>query len=66
MPDLPHWPDREQPFDHANSQVFAFIMARCGVSTKTAVRIFDSARQKGVIRFNRDSKLWCGVKGGAT
>lgn len=65
MPPLPHWPDRTKPFDYANSQVIAFIMARCDVSQKTATRIFDSANQKKVIRFNHDTKLWCGVTGGA-
>ena len=65
MPSLPHWPNRDQPFDYANSQVIAFIMARCDVSQKTAIRIFDSANQKGVIRFDRQTRLWCGEKGGA-
>ena len=65
MPALAHWPDRDQPFDYANSQVIAFIMARCDVSQKTAIRIFDSANQKGVIRFDQQTKRWSGVKGGA-
>ncbi len=65
MPSLPHWPDRDQPFDYANSQVIAFIMDRCDVPLKTAIRIFDSAGHKGVIRFNRETRLWCGRKGGA-
>jgi len=65
MPGLNHWPERNQPFEYANSEVTAFIMARCGVSQKTAARIFDSANKKGVIKFNRDTSLWCGVKGGA-
>lgn len=65
MPPLTHWPDRSQPFDYARSEVIAFIMSRCGVPQSTAVRIFNSANDKGVIRFNRDTKLWCGVKGGA-
>jgi len=65
MPALSHWPDRSLPFDYGRSEVIAFIMARCGVGLRTAVRIFDSASHKGVIRFSRDSKLWCGTKGGA-
>ena len=64
MPLLRHWPDRDQPFDHGRSEVIAFIMACCDVSLKTAIRIFDSARRKGVIRFDHETQLWCGAKGG--
>lgn len=64
MPVLRHWPDRDQPFDHGRSEVIAFIMARCDVALKTAIRIFDSARRKGVIRFDHETQLWCGTKGG--
>ena len=64
MPALPHWPDRNQPFDYANSEVMDFIMARCDVALKTAIRIFDSARSKGVIAFDHETQLWCGEKGG--
>lgn len=62
MPELSHWPDRERPFDIARSGVIAFIMARCDVGQKTAVRIFDSARRKGVIAYNHETGLWRGVK----
>ena len=64
MPLLRHWPDRDQPFDHGRSEVIAFIMARCDVALNTAIRIFDSARRKGVIRFDHETQLWCGTKGG--
>jgi hypothetical protein len=64
MPQLLHWPDRDQPFDYANSEVIAFITARCGVSQTNAIRIFDSARRKGVIKFDPITKIWCGTKGG--
>jgi hypothetical protein len=64
MPALSHWPDRNQPYDDSRSEVLAFIMARCEVSLKTAIRIFDSAKRKGVIVFNRGTMLWCGTKGG--
>lgn len=65
MPTLSHWPDRNQPFDHANSQVLAYVRDRFGISTDLAIRVFDYARYKKVICFNRETSLWCGVKGGA-
>lgn len=64
MPELSHWPDRSQPFDHARSEVIAHIIERFGVSLDLAVRIFHYAKSKKVIRFNRDTRLWCGAKGG--
>ncbi len=64
MPPLSHWPDRDQPFDHARSEVIAFIMARCDVPQRTAIRIFDSANHRGVIKFDHETRLWCGTKGG--
>ena len=64
MPALSHWPDRSKPFDYADSEVIAFITARCGVSQTNAIRIFDSARPKGVLKFDHETKLWCGTKGG--
>jgi hypothetical protein len=65
MPTLSHWPDRNQPFDHANSQVLTYVRDRFGISTDLANRVFDYARYKKVIRFDHDTKLWSGVKGGA-
>ncbi len=65
MPELSHWPDRSQPFDFARSEVIAHVRDRFGVSQDLAIRIFDYARYKGVIRFNRDTRLWCGTKGGS-
>jgi hypothetical protein len=63
MPTLPHWPDRNQPFDYANSQVIAYICGRFGIGMDLAIRVFAYASAKRAIRFHRDTGLWCGVKG---
>lgn len=65
MPPLSHWPDRDLPFDHANSQVLAYVRDRFGISMDLAIRVFNYANAKKVIRFNRETRLWSGVKGGA-
>ena len=65
MPALSHWPDRDQPFDYARSEVIAHIRERFGVSLDLAIRIFHYAKSKGMVRFDRESRLWCGTKGGA-
>ena len=65
MPPLSHWPDRNLPYHDDRSEVLAHIRERFGVSMDLALRIFHYAKYKGVIRFNRETRLWCGVEGGA-
>jgi hypothetical protein len=65
MPPLSHWPDRNLPYHDDRSQALAHIRERFGVSMDLALRIFHYAKYKGVIRFNRETRLWCGVEGGA-
>lgn len=65
MPTLSHWPDRSRPFDYARSEVIAHVRERFDVPQDFAIRIFDYAREKGVVWFNRETRLWCGTKGGA-
>ena len=64
MPPLSHWPDRNKPFDYADSHVVAYVRDRFGVSMDLAIRIFNYASYRKVITFNRETRLWCGVKGG--
>ena len=64
MPRLDHWPDRPAPFKPERSQVIAFIVDGYGCDLREAERIFQAARDAGVIRFNPDARQWCGMKGG--
>lgn len=64
MPALDHWPDRSKPYDPEHSQVLAFIVEGYDCDLLEADKIFQSARSKGVVRFDSVAKLWCGVKGG--
>ena len=65
MPPLSHYPNRDVPFDFANSDVVWFIIDTCGVDMEFAIRIYESARAKGVIKFDPETRLWSGVKGGS-
>jgi hypothetical protein len=65
MPPLSHWPDRSKPFDYANSPAVAYVRDRFGIPMDLAIRVFHYAANKKVIRFNRETRLWCGTKGGA-
>jgi hypothetical protein len=64
MPALSHWPDRPEPYTPERSQVLAWLAEgyRCGLDE--AERILHSAKHKGVIRYNSETRLWCGMKGG--
>jgi hypothetical protein len=64
MPSLSHWSDRSQPYSPETSDVLAWICRRYQCDLPVADKIFQSARSKGVLRFNPVTKLWCGVKGG--
>ncbi len=64
MPRLDHWPDRSKPFDPGPSQVLAFIVEGYGCDLPEADKIFQSARSKGVVRFDSVTKHWHGRKGG--
>ncbi len=64
MPALDHWPDRPSAFDPGRSQVLAFIADGYACDLREAGRIFQSARDAGVIRFSPETRRWCGVKGG--
>ena len=65
MPVLAHWPDRDEPFDYARSEVIAYVRDRFGVTMDDAIRIFNYARYKKVVIFDPITKHWCGTKGGA-
>jgi hypothetical protein len=65
MPVLAHWPNRDEPFDYARSEVIAWVRDRFGVTMDDAIRIFNYARYKKVVIFDPITKLWCGTKGGA-
>jgi len=64
MPTLSHWPDRNKPFDYADSQVSAYARDRFGISRDLAIRVFKYASYKKVVIFDPITKLWCGTKGG--
>jgi hypothetical protein len=64
MPILDHWPERPAPFKPEHSQVLAFIVDGYGCDLPEAGRIFQAARDAGVIRFNPDARQWRGRKGG--
>jgi hypothetical protein len=64
MPALDHWPDRPSPFDTERSQVLAFIAEGYGCVLLEAEKIFQSVRDAGVIRYNPDTRMWSGTKGG--
>ena len=64
MPALDHWPDRPSSFDIERSQVLAFIAEGYGCDLIEADKIFHSARSKGVIRYNPNTRMWSGTKGG--
>jgi hypothetical protein len=50
--------------DPERSQVLAFIVDGHRCDLDEAGKIFQAARHAGVIRFNPDTRLWCGAKGG--
>ena len=64
MPPLNHWTDRSQPFSPEQSGVLHWLTQAFCCDIQTADKIFQSARSKGILRFNPVTKLWCGVKGG--
>ena len=64
MPSLDHWPDRPASFKPERSQVLAYLVDGYGCDLREAGRIFHSARDAGVIRFNSNTGQWCGTKGG--
>jgi len=64
MPVLNHWPDRPEPFTPERSQVLAWIQDRYHCDLHVAHKIFDSARNKGVLVFDPETRIWSGKKGG--
>ena len=64
MPPLSHWPDRPMPYLAERSEVFTYIVQAYGCDLREAERIFQSARDAGVIRFVSNTKKWRGTKGG--
>jgi hypothetical protein len=44
--------------------VLAFIVDGYGCDLREAGRIFQAARDAGVIHFNPEVRQWCGRKGG--
>jgi hypothetical protein len=64
MPPLNHWPDRPGPFAPDRSEILAYIVEGFSCDIPMAEKIFQSARSKGVIRYNPETRRWCGCKGG--
>jgi hypothetical protein len=64
MPSLNHWPDRPAPYLAERSRVLAWITRQYRCDLPVAEKIFQSARSKGVIRYNPETRQWCGTKGG--
>ena len=64
MPRLDHWPDRPATFKRERSQVLNFIVDGLGCDLREAERIFQAARDADMIRFNPETRHWCGKKGG--
>ena len=64
MPALDHWPNRPGPYRPQASQVLRFLVDGFGMTFDEAEKLFGCARKRGTIRFNRESGLWSGVKGG--
>ena len=61
MPPLAHWPDRSVPFDWDNSQVLAFILPLVAGDRRHAISLFNAAKAKGAIVFDKDSNCWRGL-----
>lgn len=64
MPPLDHWPKRPASFDPDQSHVLGWMAELCGGDIKIAGKIFEAARHKQIIKYNRETRLWCGCKGG--
>lgn len=64
MPPLDHWPDRPGPYRPETSEVLRFLVEGFGMTLDEAEKVFGSARKRGSIRFNRNTGLWYGRKGG--
>ena len=64
MPRLNHWPNRPRPYLAEHSEVLNWLADQCGCDLQVAEKIFEAARNKQVITFNPDTRLWCGTKGG--
>ena len=66
MPPKSHWPDRSIPFDFRNSELIAFVLDQfpaLGFDEAKAIVIqaTNGAATKGVIAFDKESKLWAGT-----
>ncbi len=61
MPRLNHWPDRTGPYiDIERSEVLNWLVQEYRCDLIEADKIFHSARSKGVIRYNPETRQWCG------
>ena len=63
MPELSHWPDRPQPYTPERSEVLNWLANLSGCDIIGAQKVFDAARNKGLIAYDHTTKLWRGVKG---
>lgn len=52
------------PYLAERSEVLNWLADQCGCDIQVAEKIFEAARNKQVITFNRDTRMWCGTKGG--
>jgi hypothetical protein len=64
MPNLDHWPNRPDIYQPECSEVLRFLIESFETTLEDADRIFHAAATKGVIKFNPETRLWCGRKGG--
>ena len=64
MPPLSHWPDREQPFDKAQSHVVQWIASMLDTTIDTAENIRHNAAAEKQIVFDPITKLWQGIPRG--
>lgn len=65
MPSLNHWPDRPKPFQPDHSEVLIWMADQFGCDLHVAGKMFEAARNKQVITFDHNTKLWTGTKGGS-
>lgn len=64
MPPLNHWPDRPNTYTPERSEVLIWLAEGYRCDLIEADKIFQSARGKGVVRYNPETRLWFGTKGG--
>ena len=57
MPPISHWPDRDQEFNWAKSNLCRWMLSQQDMLEW----VFQKAKHLDLIVFNPETKLWCGV-----